>query len=392
MNRNYREANTWYITLLKEEIKRRLYVLIAIFCIAVLVAIGQSNRFVSSLWVMVEFGFNYWEKHIRRMFDNFYWWAIISGVVAAAGAFAGSTTTDIKKISVGTSIGFVVGFAFTFLLVVTVAIILYIPLGMFSFVFPDQIHFLSMGFAFLCSTYIVFTLIAIDTPPLLFAIIKSAPPYLKMLAALFGILLASQTLSMIISILQILIEYSVWRVHFLAFSFAFGLSLLVSVLINLRVLRNETKYKKVAIIVSVYLLSIITGNSSENIFHWGEFGSAFVAAFLGPIAYSSLLYQMQKNIVGALSIAAGGICGFGAGLFIANYIGLSIIGQGWFGIICGATIALGFGISFGFILGPRIGEMMVRIFRFRPIIGLYVSIGFVTGTMVGVVVVGFMNR
>jgi hypothetical protein len=195
--------------------------------IAFLVAIGQSKQFFSSIWEIAEFSFNYWAKYIHQMFDNFYWWAIISGIFAAIGSFIGSKTTDLKKILIGTSTSFGFGFTFTYLLVAIVTIFLYIPLGIFSFVFPDQIYFLSIGFAFLCSTYIVFTIIVVDTPLFLLEVIKKAPLYYKILAVLFGLLLVSKSLSMLLSILQILMEHSIWRVHLVAFIIAFGVSLLI---------------------------------------------------------------------------------------------------------------------------------------------------------------------
>jgi len=108
--------------------------------------------------------------------------------------------------------------------------------------------------------------------------------------------------------------------------------------------------------------------------------------------YSLLINRRQKNFTSALSVIVGLIGGLGIGLLIANLTKLKIIGQDWFGIICGSTIALGFGISFGFILGPRIGELIIKVFRVRPIIGIFISIGFIVGVMIGMVIGGFVNR
>jgi hypothetical protein len=389
---NYRDIDNLFTSLLEKEIKGRIYFVVSILLVALLVAIGQSDQFVSSLWVITEFGFNYWSKHIHTMFDDFYWWAIISGVFGGIGAFVGSTSTELKKIAISTFIGFGIGFAFTYLLIFSVSIIIYVPLGIFSFVFPDQIHFLSFGFAFLCSTYIVFTIIALDTPPLLLEIIKTAQLYFKLLAVLFGSLLVIQIMQMTLSILQILMEYSIWKVHLPAFILAFGVSLLLTVIISLRILRNETKYKKVAIIAGGYILSIATGNLSGNGFYLGEYPSALITTFFAAIVYPYVLNKVQKSIVSVTSIAAGGICGLGLGLFVANYTGLSIIGQGWFGIMCGVSITLGLGISFGLMIAPRIGELMTKLFRFRPLVGFLISIGFAIGTMSGFIVGGFINR
>ena len=190
----------------------------------------------------------------------------------------------------------------------------------------------------------------------------------------------------------IIIGYILAGVIISPFILAFGVSLLVSALINLKFFKYKTKYEKIAVIFSVYFLSVITGNLSEHIFHLGEYGAALVTAFFGPIIFSFVLHKSMENKENALSIIAGGIFGFGVGLFFANYTGLSIIGQGWFGIICGTSIALGLGISFGLMLAPRIGELMTNVFRFKPTIGLLVSIGFVIGTMAGVIAIGFMNR
>jgi len=385
-------TNSVFSTILENETKRGKNFLLTVLGISLLVAIGQSIRFSSSLWVVVKFGIVHWQDDIVEVLDNIVMWAILTGIVFAIEAFINSSTTEIKNLLVGLSFSFGIGFASPYLFVLIVGFILYIPLGLFSFIFPDKVYFLSMGFAILCSTYIVFSLIAIDTPRFLVEIIKTTPIYLKILAALLLLRLALQASMMVLSILRTLMEYSIWRVHPPAFIIAFGVTLITTIVINLVVLRGESKYKKITIIVSVYLLSIITGNITENLFHWGEYSSAFVAAIISPIVYSYLLNIIQKNIVITLPALAGLVGGLGTGFFITHYSELSIIGQGWFGILCGTSIALGFGISFGFLLGPSIGEFITKFLRLKPVVGFLITTGFIAGTIMGIVIGGFVNR
>ena len=172
---------------------------------------------------------------------------------------------------------------------------------------------------------------------------------------------------------------------------AFGGALIVTLLIQLLIMRGGAYPKKVVVISSVFIASIIAGNVSQNVFHWGEYPSAIVAAFVGPVALSKLHNFIQRNLAASVSMIVGLFGGLGTGAFIANFGGMKIIGKDWFGILCGSGIVLGFGIGFGFMLGPRIGELLIKVFRVKPIIGAYVSVGFILGIIIAMVLVGLAN-
>lgn len=361
-------------------------------CLSVIIAACQSIRFSSSLMVIASFGFVHWQEHITRMLNSLVVWAIGSGLLFALEILARMDMTAVAKALVGAGIGFGMGFMCPYAFALVLALAIYVPLGMLSFMFPDSVYFLSMSFAFLCSTYIVFLFIAVDTPPLLIEVIKKARPYFKLLALLVAALLVVQMLSALGSILLILMEHSVWRVHLPAFIIAFGGAMLVTLLINLLVIKGGAANAKALRIAGVFVLSIVTGNLSDRVLYWGEYGAAAVAAILGPMLYSILLRAFQKNLVTASSILAGFVGGLGAGLLIASLTGLRVTGQDWFGISCGCAIVLGFGASFGMILGPRISEMIARLLRLRPIVAMWLWTGFMAGIMAGMVAGAFTSR
>jgi len=219
--------NTLYQSVIERGLKKGLAAFLLILCISVVIAICQSIRFSSSLWVIAEFGFVYWQEHITRMVNTLVIWAIFAGTLFAFETLANMKVTGVAKALIGTAVSFGLGFICTYLLAVVLGIVIYVPLGILSFVFPDSIHFTSIGFAFLCSTYIVFLLIAIDTPSLLIEVIKKSPLYFKLLGLLLAALLVSQMLSTILSIFIILMKHSIWRVHLPAFIIAFGVTMLI---------------------------------------------------------------------------------------------------------------------------------------------------------------------
>ena len=178
----------------------------------------------------------------------------------------------------------------------------------------------------------------------------------------------------------------------LAFIIAFGGTFVITILINLTFIREELFLKKGVIIISVYFASVITGNISQSLFHWGEYASAFVAAAVAPLAYSLIVNRIQKKNLRVLPVVIGLFGGLAAGSFIVFVTHTKIVAQNWLGIICGSTLVLGFGIAFGMILGPPVGELIVRVFKVRSTIGPFISIGFLIGTMIGFVVGGFANR
>lgn len=373
------------------EARKGLSLFVLTLSIAIIVAICQSIKFASSFWVIAEFGYLFWQEYITRILEALVVWAIVTGAIFAIQAPIGNTTKGAKVIT-GIISNFAIGFAFPYILVIMIGIALYIPLGILSFVIPHSVHFASMGFALLCSAYIVFLWIAVDTPLFLAEIIKKAPLHFRLFGLLLSGLLAVQILSMILSIFSILIKNSVWRIHLPAFIIAFGVTLCITLLINLALIKEGSHFHKVMSIVSVYILSIITGNLSEQLFHWGEYASAITAAIPGAIVYSVTIHKLKKDIISTLSAVAGLIVGFGMGLAISNMAKLKIVGQGLIGIFCGTAFVLVFGICFGFILGPQISMLLANLFQVKPKTSYLLGIGSLFGIIIGVVIGEFINR
>ncbi|MCJ7708664.1 MAG: hypothetical protein MUO38_13745, partial [Anaerolineales bacterium] len=297
--------NAFYQNTREAEPKRWLGILLAMLGASAVVAVFQSVKFSSSLWVVTEFGFVYWQEHITRMLSSLVPWAAVTGVIFALQFMAPETTTQASMLLRSGAVGFFSGFLITYLLVAVLGIAIYPALGILSFIFPDQVAFGSLGFAVLCSMYIVFLVIATDTPPLLLEVVRKAPLYFKLLGVLLAALLAVQVLSSVVGGLIIMVEHSTWRVHLPAFAIAFGGTLLVTVFLNLAILKEGPPAAKVLRIVSAFVLAIIAGNMSEAVLHWGEYASALVAAVPGSAAASALVLGVQKSPAKASLLIAG---------------------------------------------------------------------------------------
>ena len=156
--------------------------ILGFFCLSIIIAICQSIRFSSSLWVVTEFGFIEWQEQITQMLSRLLIWALLSGFIFVTQYIANSTSMEVKKLLKGAVFTFILGFVSTYLIICVLGIILYVPLGTLSFILPSQIAFTSLGFAFLCAAYIVFFWIALSTPSFLIDIIKNGRLYFKILA------------------------------------------------------------------------------------------------------------------------------------------------------------------------------------------------------------------
>ena len=79
-------------------------------------------------------------------------------------------------------------------------------------------------------------------------------------------------------------------------------------------------------------------------------------------------------------------------MLIAQWTSLRIIGQGLSGILCGTLLTIGFGVSFGVILGNAIIDILVQKLKIEPFTGFLLWSGIVVGIILGVVSGGFMAR
>ena len=378
-----------FASAVKKESKTSLVVFAVILCLLIGVMALQSVKFASSLLVLLEFGHGQWGEHLLSMLGSLAIWAVLTGVVFASEFLLHSPADDPKKAVSGMAVGFVTGFAFTYFLVLIIGILLYIPMGMISLFIPTVIRFATLQFAWLVSAYVIFVLIATDTPRLLFYVIKQGNWYFKLLGILMALLLGVQILRAIVGGLSLIMDNSTWRTNTAVV--ALGVSLLVTIITNIVLLRGEAIAKTVLAIMAVYIAATVTGNVSYSQLGWGDFPSLILASFVGPITYSFV----AKAIIGHGMTAIFGIVGFIggiiAGLLVDHLTGLRIIGQGWSGILCGTTIVIGFGVAFGLLWGPAISRLLYRA-RIKPMVSLSVGVGVFLGIIVGMVVGGLIAR
>jgi len=278
-------------------------------------------------------------------------------------------------------------------MIILVTLIFYIPLGIASFIFPKHFIFTSLGFALLCSTITIFILIAIDTPNLLifvFRNIKSS--FVKLIAILCGLLLIIQISSTLLIIAMIIIRNSVWQNNIYAFIIGIIFPLILSIVLVLIFLQNEHWKAKILFIISIFILSVISGNIFEDLFHVGEVISALITLIVWPFVFTKLFKLISRNYIFSIFIISGIVVGLGLGLGFAHLMGLRIIGQGLFGLLCGTIIAIGFGISLGFIFGPRIVEFIDKLLKIGIENTIGMGCGSIIGILIGTIIGGFINR
>jgi len=352
----------------------------------------QSMKFASSLWVLLEFGYMEWSEYLLPMLRYLVIWAALTGAIFAVEFFAHSPSNDPKGVLRDVVVGFINGFVFTYLIVLVLAILLYIPLGVISIFAPDIVKFATLAFALLVAAYMVFIWIAIDTPSLLFQVIKRGNWYFRLLAGLGALLLATQILGAIVGALRIILHNSIWRVRFDAFILAVGVSLLTTIVMNVLLIRREALVKVVFAIVIVYIASIVTGNVSDHLFHWGELPSALVAAVGGPVVYTLVAKALIRYGMSAIAHILGLVCGLVIGLLAAHFTKLRITGQGWFGILCGTVIVILLGVGFGLSVGGTITNWLIDRVRIKPVIAFWLGAGLILGIVAGMLFGGFAAR
>jgi hypothetical protein len=383
--------NSIYANTVKKDAKTGLIIMAVPLLLSIAVMFLQSIKFASSLWVLLEFGHGEWKEYLWHLLKTLSTWAALTGVIFAMEFIAQPAVTGLKRFFSGMVTGFLTGFTFPYLLVFALGILIYIPLGLFSLFFENIIRYATLEFAWLTAAYLVFIWIAIDTPSLLLEALKKWNLYFKFLAILLFGLLCIQVLEALAFALKIIVNGSVWRTN-VPFLLAFGVSLISAIIASLYSLKGRSTQAIVFTIVGVYIGSIVTGNISEYLFHWGELPSAVVAAFLGPIVYSRAARALIKHGINALSGIFGLFGGSLTGLLIDHFTKLRIVGQGWFGILCGITITIGFGVAFGLIYGPALINLLVSKTRIKPVIAMSMGIGLFLGIIIGMILGGFIAR
>jgi hypothetical protein len=382
--------NSIYANTVKKEIKGGLIILAVFLCLLSVVLFLQSIKFASSLWVLLEFGYGEWKKYLLSMLDSLVIWAILTGIIFSIQFFISSPGNNLKKILSRTVIGFVTGFIFTYLLVLAIGIILYIPLGTISIFLPGIIKFATLEFAWLVAAYIIFIFIIVDAPRMLFYAISKGNWYFKLMGILVAFWLGIQILKAFVVGILIILENSIWQTNIALV--AIGLSLIMTVIINILSIRHEAITKIIFAVIIVYIASLITGNVAFGVFHWGEIPSLILASFVGPIAYSFAAKIIIHYGINAVLNIFGMVGGISIGLLIDYYTKLRIVGQGWFGILCGTVLTIGFGIAFGLWFGSTLSNFLIDKMKINSLAGFWIFVGLFLGIITGMVFGGFLAR
>ena len=117
-----------------------------------------------------------------------------------------------------------------------------------------------------------------------------------------------------------------------------------------------------------------------------------LAALPAPLLYLQAVKWILRDDRFAVAGLAAGFIGVLAGLLVDAVLHLQIIGQGWISLLCGIAITLGFGLALGFLLGPRLTNLLAAKIRFPPAAVRYMNIGLMAGIMAGMLVGGLLVR
>lgn len=376
---------------LKRDGKSTLIVLAAILLLAFFVLCLQSLKYASSLRVLLVFAYDIWEKFLWRILKTLIAWAILTGILFAIQFAIQPAVTNVKKFLSGLVAGFITGFIFPFFLTLILGISIFIFLGSFSLFFEGIIRYATVEFAWLMAAYLIFLWIAIDTPSLLLEGIKKGKWYIKFMSLLLLLLLIVQVILFCTEGLLIILNNSIMRTN-IAFLLGIGVTLAVTIAACILFLKGYSLQAKIFSIVIVYLASVITGNVTEQLFHWGELPSALVAAFLAPPIYSRLARAIVNNKIRAACYLVSIYAGMLIGLLIDRLTKLSITGKGWDGILCGIAITVFIGAGFGLLYGPALSRLLINRFRFRPEAAFWLGFGLLIGIISGMILGGFITK
>jgi hypothetical protein len=254
-----------------------------------------------------------------------------------------------------------------------------------------MIEYATLEFAWLAAACAIFLWIAQDTPMLLLDGIRHARWSIKWMAASLLLALLFQMFYTLVMVLKLVVESCMWLHGMAGFLAVFGPILPTLIMVPLA-MKAYPVHHLLLPMVGVYVTSIAAANLSQMIFKWGEMPVAIVAALVGPAVFSLAVGSLVR--LGAVAVFGilGTIGGILAGMWIAGLTHLQIIGQGWFGILCGSSIAMGFGVAFGGLFGQTLIATLARATRLRPELAMSTGIGLFVGVILGMVMGGFIAR
>ena len=384
--------NTVTLQELKKDAKAGWTLIAVILLVLAGVLFLQSRAFNSSLWVLLQFAYENWQDYLWHILRSLVVWAGMTGVIFAMEFASNPANTDSKRLFKSLFTGFMTGFTFPYFLVFGLGLLIFIPLGLLSLFIEDIVIYATLEFAWLTAAYIIFLWIAMDTPMLLLEGIANGSWTVKLLAGTLLLLLVVQVLQALLSIWRIILESCRWMHRMDAGLLTVFGSLVVTVFVSRKTLGRQPAGIMILTVIGVYIVSVATGNLSQLVFDWGEMPTALVAAFVGPVVYSQAAKAILRHGVGSVFVMFTVLAGMLMGLFFAHYGKLAIIGQGWFGILCGTSIAIGFGIAFGGLWAQTLVKVLVMRTRLKPEIAMGMGVGLFLGIVLGMVLGGFLAR
>jgi len=143
-----------YRTVVERELKSALIILSIVPILLISILVFQCSKFASSLWVVLQFGYEEWQSYLLPVLGSLFVWVVINGIYFSAQFFIAAPDDSVRKALIGAGVGFVIGVLFVYFLVLVTGIVIFIPLGILSLVFPDVIQYATLAFTWLIASYI----------------------------------------------------------------------------------------------------------------------------------------------------------------------------------------------------------------------------------------------
>lgn len=376
---------------LKRDARTSLLILGVLLAVAGVVLVLQSFIYASSIPQLLETGQNIWGEMLGLMLQILTIWAVVLGVVLAVQFVTQPVMKYGSDFWMAVITGFPLGLVIPFLRVLGAGLCLFIPLGLLSLFIVDIYLFATLQFAWLAGAYLAFLWIVVGMVPVLAGVFRQKKWYYKFIAVALLFQLALDFVQSLLDVLQILLQNSVWQLNSSALLLALFGSLLMSVAAVLWSLRGQLALTIVYAITGTYIASVVTGNFSERLFHWGEIPSA-ILAFLAPLAYVQVAKWILRRDGAAVACLAAGFAGLLTGLLIDQLLQLRITGQSWLSYLYGILVVLGVGLILGVFLGRRVTKLLLSRFNLQSFLLQSMDIGLTAGLMTGLLMGGLLAR
>ena len=383
---SYFNVNIW------KQVKRHHWIGLGIgLVMAGLILELQSLRYGSSIPILLDTGRQIWWGSLSMMMRSLAVWALVLGTVFPIQLVNRPAAMNGRAFWISLFSGLGLGVLLPFALLLAGGIFIFLPLGLLSVFIKEIFPYATLQFAWLAAAYLVFIWIVVGMPPLLATTFWKGRWYYKFLTMLLFFELVLDILQAIVGAFSIILKNSLWQTNDTALVIAVFGSLAVTIAAVLLSLRQLPVLTAVYTITAIYIASLVTGNFSDRLLHWGEVPSA-ILTLVAPLLYLYVAkWTLRKDGTAAAGLAAG-FAGLLAGLLIMQLLHLRIAGQGWISLLYGILFILGLGLALGVFLGRRFINLLTRRIPFQPIITRFLDIGLIAGLMTGMLLGGWLAR